>query len=95
MSIDPWDKLAHAVTYAIFTILVWRVSGPNRRFILACVLVVLYGGIIEIIQSFTPGRMMSGYDFIANTLGVLIAGLLLWRRTISRQVGAAVGTHRH
>lgn len=94
-SIDPWDKLAHFGTYAIFTILVWGITGYGRRFIVACLCIVLYGGVIEIAQSFLPGRVMSGYDFLANTLGVLIAGSWLWRRAAIRRAGAVRGACRN
>lgn len=94
-SIDPWDKLAHFGTYAIFTVLVWGITGYDRRFIIACLCIVLYGGIIEITQSFLPGRVMSGYDFLANTLGVVIAGSWLWGRAASLRAGVIRGEHRN
>jgi len=94
-SIDPWDKLAHFVTYAIFTALVWGITGYGRRFIVACLCIVLYGGVIEIAQSFLPGRVMSGYDFLANTLGVFIAGSWLWRRAVICQAGVVRGERRN
>jgi VanZ family protein len=94
-SIDPWDKLAHFGTYGIFTVLVWGITGYGRRFIVACLCIVLYGGIIEITQSFLPGRVMSGYDFLANTLGVVIAGSWLWRRVAIRRAGVIRAEHRN
>ncbi|MDC0362824.1 VanZ family protein [Halioglobus sp.] len=94
-SIDPWDKLAHFGTYVIFTVLVWRITGYDQRFIVACLCIVLYGGIIEIAQSFLPGRVMSGYDFLANTLGVVIAGSWLWCRAASLRAGVIRGEHRN
>ena len=94
-SINPWDKLAHFGTYGIFTVLVWGITGYGRRFIVACLCIVLYGGIIEITQSFLPGRVMSGYDFLANTLGVVIAGSWLWRRVAIRRAGVIRAEHRN
>ena len=94
-SIDPWDKLAHFGTYGIFTVLVWGITGYGRHFIVACLCIVLYGGIIEITQSFLPGRVMSGYDFLANTLGVVIAGSWLWRRVAIRRAGVIRAEHRN
>ncbi|MCP4467250.1 MAG: hypothetical protein GY813_10935 [Halieaceae bacterium] len=94
-SIDPWDKLAHFVTYAIFTALVWGITGYGRRFIVACLCIVLYGGVIEIAQSFLPGRVMSGYDFLANTLGVFIAGSWLWRQAAICRAGVVRGERRN
>jgi VanZ family protein len=72
-SLDPWDKPLHFITYAIFAILAYRVFTGGRRYVVACLGIVAYGGLIELIQSWMPGRFMSGYDFLANTLGVVVA----------------------
>lgn len=74
--IDSWDKLLHFVFYAAFSILGFRIVKSMRRYAYVCVGIVIYGGLIEIAQSFFPGRMMSAYDFLANTLGVAAGALL-------------------
>jgi VanZ family protein len=76
-SFDPWDKLLHFITYAIFAVLAYRVFRGQRRFALACVGIIVYGGLIELIQSWMPGRFMSGYDFLANTLGVVAGAFVI------------------
>ena len=76
-SFDPWDKLLHFATYAIFALLAYRVFGGGRRYAYACLGIVAYGGLIEVIQSMMPGRFMSGYDFLANTLGVAVAAFIV------------------
>lgn len=70
-SLDPWDKALHFITYAIFAVLAGRVFTGRRRYAYACLAIVAYGGLMELIQSWMPGRFMSGYDFLANTLGVV------------------------
>ena len=45
-------------------------------FIRGIVLCILFGGIIEVIQHFVPGRVMSILDIVANTTGVLLGVIL-------------------
>lgn len=81
-SLEPWDKVFHLGTYAIFALLGYRVVREPREYFYLCVGIVAYGGLMEVGQSFMPGRVMSGYDFLANTLGVVLAGLVV--RKVSR-----------
>jgi len=72
------DKIEHFAGYAAlaaacrigYTHMVtpWRLG----------VAIVAYGIAIEIAQSFIPGRVMSGWDIVANTVGVLIGLGLAW-----------------
>lgn len=73
-SLDPWDKLLHFLTYAVFAILASRAVGKDR-YGYACLAIIAYGGLMEVLQSRMPGRMMSGYDFVANALGVAMGAL--------------------
>jgi VanZ family protein len=41
---------------------------------------IAYGGLLEVAQSYMPGRVMSGYDFMANTLGVVLGAVVVSRR---------------
>ena len=84
VSIDPWDKLLHFITYALFAGLAYLALGRGRGFLVCCVAIMLYGGLMEVGQSFMPGRVMSGYDFLANALGVLAVILLIRRLDPSR-----------
>lgn len=76
-SLDPWDKLLHFLTYAVFAALACRAVREKRRLLYACLGIVAYGGLMEVLQSFMPGRVMSGYDFLANTLGVVAGALAM------------------
>ncbi len=71
-----WDKLAHFSCYALFAVLAFRVAKRGNGFLALCLGIVIYGGLLEYAQSLTPDRMMSTYDFLANTLGVIVGGLV-------------------
>jgi len=74
--IEPWDKVGHFVLYSIFALLGSRIVTNQRQFLFLCAVIVVYSGLIEIIQSFIPGRVMSAYDLLANAIGV-IAGAVV------------------
>lgn len=65
-----WDKSNHLLAFAVLTILDCR-TFPDR---VAAVLVgsVLYGGLIEVLQSFTPHRSAEWGDLVADALGVIV-----------------------
>ncbi len=67
-----WDKLEHAAAYAILCV-AGVVSYPRKRARLALLIgLAMYGGALELLQSFVPGREASIADVIANTFGVVI-----------------------
>jgi len=76
---EPWDKLAHFVTYAIFAVLARRAISEPRGFAAACVGIVAYSALLEVVQSYVPGRVMSGLDLLANALGVALGGIAAGR----------------
>ena len=73
--VEPYDKLAHLLTYAVFATLAWRLRLLPRHFFYLCIAIVVYGGLLELGQSFVPNRSMSGLDLLANTMGVLLGAL--------------------
>jgi len=82
------DKVLHAICYAILTICVYFMlrrddtrGNAVKRILFACLLCILYGICIEIIQRFLPGRQFDVYDILANTLGTL--PVLAWVLVIS------------
>lgn len=89
----PWDKLAHGSAYAVLgavAALAW--GRPSRRaLVLVWGILVAFGALDEIHQSFVPGRSCSlgdwGADATGSGLGVLAAGSLLRRR--ARRMAAA------
>jgi hypothetical protein len=76
------DKAAHFFTYALFTLLSWRLTQTYRQHLLYAALVFIYSVLIEFIQPYT-GRMLSGWDMIANGLGVSLMYLALYQVTYS------------
>ena len=72
-ALGNWDKVGHLVLYLIFALLGYRVVSNPKHYLYLCIGIVIYSGLMEVVQSFLPGRMMSGYDLLANAIGVAIA----------------------
>lgn len=79
------DKIFHFLAYGLFAIL-WYLAfyysfnlKKMKALIYAFILAVLFGIIIEILQdTMTSSRALDVYDAVANTLGALIASVLIW-----------------
>ena len=70
------DKISHFIAYSVLMVNVGLLTYFNRKkFIIGIILSILFGVVIEIIQHFVPGRVMSSGDVVANTLGVFIGVL--------------------
>jgi VanZ family protein len=85
------DKLAHTLLYAMLGVLAGRAlmvrSRPARWALVAAAIgLVAFGLLDEWSQSFTPGRMSSGADLVADALGGWI-GLLAASRYYGRRHG--------
>ncbi len=72
-----WDKAGHLIIYFVFAILAYRVASTPRNYLYLCAGIVVYSGLMEVAQSYMPGRVMSVYDLLANALGVVVAILLV------------------
>lgn len=82
------DKLVHFAAYAALAFALalwpgaptWRLH-PVRTAIIIIALASAYGAIDELHQSYVPGRNMSVYDWIADTLGAGfgVGGFAWWR----------------
>ena len=73
------DKVGHLLAYAIFTLLALFAAENRRQFFQCCLFIVAFGLVMECLQSMIPGRMMSFWDFVANSLGVVLALIIsLW-----------------
>ena len=73
VALGNWDKSGHLVLYFIFALIGYRVVSNPRHYLYLCFGIVIYSGLMEVAQSFMPGRMMSIYDLLANAVGVAIA----------------------
>ena len=69
------DKLMHATAFFAYAVLLdmasskdfWRFQVP---------ILLGYGALIEVLQSFTPWRMFSVLDFVADAVGLVVYWLL-------------------
>ena len=76
-------RLEHFVAYAGSAAVAMVGYGPSQGVVRIIGCFWLYGGILEYLQHFSPGRHPSIWDFAASALGALCGGLavavLLWR----------------
>jgi len=73
MGFDGSDKVAHFAVFGLLAILVCRLKPGWRFAVLAAVLTSVYGGLDEWHQSFVPGRKAGPDDWVADTLGAIVA----------------------
>ena len=81
------DKLAHMAAYAALAMaggIAHR--GTRSLFLLAAGLLVLGTG-LELVQALLPGRFASGYDVLANVIGIALgsAGAISTNTVINRR----------
>jgi VanZ family protein len=69
-----WDKSNHMLGFAVLALLShWAWPG---RTVVALVALLAYGGLIEVLQSFTPNRFAEFGDLLADAIGLLIGELV-------------------
>ena len=69
-----WDKANHALGFAVLGLL-GQWAWPGRTAVVLTALLA-YGGLIELLQSFTPDRSAEAIDLLADWVGLLVgAGL--------------------
>lgn len=88
-----WDKLQHALGYAVGGFLLARaLRGHPRAVALAAALGSMYGVSDEVHQAFVPGRNSDVLDWAADTVGVL-AGVAAYHfiHTLRAGRGRAAG----
>jgi VanZ family protein len=79
------DKIFHFLAYSLFTIL-WYLAfsfslnlKEKKAILNAVILAVSFGMILEVLQgTITTTRAFDVYDAFANTLGAVIASLIIW-----------------
>ena len=74
------DKLAHLLVYYIFAVFGYRALANKRYYSYLCLGIIVYGALLEFGQSYVPGRDMSGYDLLANALGVVLGAIVASRK---------------
>lgn len=75
--INHVDKVLHFLAYLVLAGLAFLFVRQIKPFLKYCVALIIYGGIIELLQSFMPGRYMSFADFVANIGGIAFAVMLV------------------
>lgn len=71
-----WDKLDHWSAFFTLSFLACHVF-PRKPFWQLALMLVGYGIGIEVVQSFTPDRDADVMDVVADSIGVLIYGLVV------------------
>ncbi len=72
-SVNLWDKLQHFAAYFIFMALVLALFNNSRARLFGAITLILYSGLLELVQALSPGRSASTADLLANALGVATA----------------------
>lgn len=70
-----WDKSNHLLAFALLAMLACR-AWPER-IVMALAALLAYGGLIEVLQSFTGYRSAEWADWLADALGLLMGWTLL------------------
>jgi VanZ family protein len=83
--ISVWDKIQHCGAYFVMSILVAPLCQKRQHLVIACLGIIGYSGVMELLQGLSPGRDGSWLDMLANSLGVAIAVPLLIRFSYSRK----------
>ncbi|MEK7699682.1 MAG: VanZ family protein [Planctomycetota bacterium] len=85
------DKVIHCVEYGILCLLIcWSISSAHvsaksiYKIALPIALTSIYGATDEFHQSFTPHRSVEFLDWMADTVGAMIAGFT-WQALVYRQ----------
>lgn len=95
---DGSDKLVHFALFGLMATLVARIEAVARTRPLgmyaAIVIVSVFGVTDELHQHFTPGRSMDVWDWVADTLGAVVATVLYaewngYRRLLEAKVVGA------
>jgi VanZ family protein len=70
------DKLAHGLTYLMLSIVADHAFATSRFGVRKMLWLFAFGFILEILQSYVPGRDYSFFDMLANASGIGIYWLL-------------------
>lgn len=80
--IENFDKVMHFTFYGLFTVIAAGCTTQRNTFIWLSILIVFYGALMEVLQSFVPSRFMSLADIAANSSGVVIVALLVLKQDL-------------
>lgn len=69
-----WDKSNHMLAFATLAFL--SSQAWPERIAVSLVMLLAYGGLIEVLQSFTPDRQADFIDVVADGTGLLIGTII-------------------
>ena len=78
--VEHVDKVVHLLVYYIFAVFGYRILANKQYYLPLCLGIVAYSGLIELGQSYIPGRDMSALDLLANTAGVVLGAIVMSRK---------------
>jgi len=83
MPVGNFDKIVHFSMYFVLSVLLMKAMYYHSRsltggkvFLFTLIIVGMYGILMELFQSFVPGRTPSLADVLANVAGILAANAL-------------------
>jgi VanZ family protein len=77
INLSEKDKIGHFVAYTVLTLNGLIIQKYQSKKFWMLFAFILYGGLMEFLQGFVPGREVSAWDLVANTNGVLIGFALI------------------
>ncbi|GAA4648262.1 hypothetical protein GCM10023116_05290 [Kistimonas scapharcae] len=69
--LSVWDKAKHFAAFFFLTALFHKAWPMRPAFLKKCLLLVLYGLLVESLQTLTPDRHFSLLDLLANAAGIV------------------------
>jgi len=75
--IGAWDKFAHALAYLIFSIQAGIVCSTWRSYTILLAGFIMFGILIEYLQSLTSYRQASVEDIAANVIGLMLGSVIV------------------
>lgn len=85
-----WDKLNHLGAFACLAVA--ACMGFRRGWVVVALGLLAYGGLIEVLQSFTPTRVGEWVDLLADAIGIALGlgiakAMALWAAAASSRSG--------
>lgn len=81
------DKLLHFSAFVVLALMA-RAAFPLAPALILAVCLALFGGFIEVVQSYLPYRSFSWLDLLADTAGVIFYFILFdWTMNLPRKSG--------
>ncbi|MDP9898673.1 VanZ family protein [Variovorax ginsengisoli] len=86
-----WDKSNHMLAFAVLALLShWAWPGRTARALIA---LLAFGGLIEVLQSFTPDRYADFADLVADGIGLAAGEVIARIAVLCRPEWRASGRH--